>query len=114
MLLGGHLPESPTFNGDVEQEDEEEYSDSEPGKYVWNNGIYVVVYWICCSITSSAIYGRWVKLGSCAGLRVVEALTSFTLALKLLEGQNPLPWNTASVTYGFPHFTFLRFPHVPV
>lgn len=31
VLLGGHLPDSPTFNGDIEQEDEEEdYSDSEP------------------------------------------------------------------------------------
>ncbi|XP_045122984.1 lamina-associated polypeptide 2, isoforms beta/delta/epsilon/gamma-like isoform X2 [Portunus trituberculatus] len=32
VLLGGEVPESPTFNGDVEQqeEEEEEYSDSEP------------------------------------------------------------------------------------
>lgn len=34
VLLGGHLPDSPTFNGDVEQEDEEEYSDSEPGEWL--------------------------------------------------------------------------------
>lgn len=31
VLMGGHVPESPTFNGDVDQEEEEEeYSDSEP------------------------------------------------------------------------------------
>ena len=35
VLLGGELAESPTFNGDVEQQDEEEeYSDSEPGEWL--------------------------------------------------------------------------------
>ncbi|MPC84011.1 hypothetical protein E2C01_078735 [Portunus trituberculatus] len=37
VLLGGEVPESPTFNGDVEQqeEEEEEYSDSEPGEWLF-------------------------------------------------------------------------------